>query len=143
MMGNGLTFRSLSAKGDAIARIMKTKSGKITPEKGPSGIALAMKKHPCRMTTIHRLLGARGISTRFRHDAEHPLPHDVVVIDEASMVSLQLTARLLEAIRPDARVILIGDPDQLASVEAGSVLGDIVAVVRIVVIVVQLCCRMV
>ncbi|MFM7272174.1 MAG: exodeoxyribonuclease V subunit alpha [Actinomycetes bacterium] len=79
-------------------------------------------------TTIHRLLGARGISTRFRHDAEHPLPHDVVVIDEASMVSLQLTARLLEAIRPDARVILIGDPDQLASVEAGSVLGDIVAV---------------
>jgi exodeoxyribonuclease V alpha subunit len=81
-----------------------------------------------RPTTIHRLLGPRGISTRFRHDAEHPLPHDVVVIDEASMVSLQLTARLLEAIRPDARVILIGDPDQLASVEAGSVLGDIVAV---------------
>jgi exodeoxyribonuclease V alpha subunit len=81
-----------------------------------------------RPATIHRLLGARGISTRFRHDAEHPLPHDVVVIDEASMVSLQLTARLLEAIRPDARVILIGDPDQLASVEAGSVLGDVVAV---------------
>jgi len=81
-----------------------------------------------RPTTIHGLLGARGISTRFRHDADHPLPHDVVVIDEASMVSLQLTARLLEAIRPDARVILIGDPDQLASVEAGSVLGDVVAV---------------
>lgn len=75
--------------------------------------------------TIHGLLGARGISTRFSHDAKRPLRHDVVVIDEASMVSLQLTARTLEAINPDARIVLIGDPDQLSSVEAGSVLGDI------------------
>ena len=54
------------------------------------------------------------------------LPHDVVVVDETSMVSLSLMARLLEAVRPDARIILVGDPEQLASVEAGAVLGDIV-----------------
>ncbi len=78
-------------------------------------------------TTIHRLLGWRpGSSTRFRHDADHRLPHDVVVVDETSMVSLPLMARLLEALRPQARLLLVGDPDQLASVEAGAVLGDLV-----------------
>jgi exodeoxyribonuclease V alpha subunit len=79
-------------------------------------------------STVHRLLGWRpGSSTRFRHDAGHHLPHDVVVVDETSMVSLPLMARLLEALRPQARVLLVGDPDQLASVEAGAVLGDLVA----------------
>lgn len=78
-------------------------------------------------TTIHRLLGWRpDSSTRFRHDARHHLPHDVVVVDETSMVSLPLMAHLLEALRPDARLVLVGDPDQLASVEAGAVLGDLV-----------------
>ncbi|WP_298458762.1 exodeoxyribonuclease V subunit alpha [uncultured Cellulomonas sp.] len=78
-------------------------------------------------TTLHRLLGWRpGSSTRFRHDADHRLPHDVVVVDETSMVSLPLMARLLEALRPDARLVLVGDPDQLASVEAGAVLGGLV-----------------
>ena len=75
--------------------------------------------------TIHRLLGHRdGIS--FRHDRTNPLPHDVVVVDETSMVALPLMARLLDALRPDARVVLVGDPFQLASVEAGAVLGDVV-----------------
>jgi len=75
--------------------------------------------------TIHRLLGYRdGIS--FRHDRTNPLPHDVVVVDETSMVALPLMARLLDALRPDARVVLVGDPFQLASVEAGAVLGDVV-----------------
>ncbi|WP_454777584.1 exodeoxyribonuclease V subunit alpha [Georgenia muralis] len=78
-------------------------------------------------TTIHRLLGWRpDSSTRFRHDDRHHLPHDVVVVDETSMVSLPLMAHLLEALRPDARLVLVGDPDQLASVEAGAVLGDLV-----------------
>jgi exodeoxyribonuclease V alpha subunit len=77
-------------------------------------------------STIHRLLGRRpGSSSRFRHDRLNRLPHDVVVVDETSMVSLTLMARLLEAVRPDARLILVGDPDQLASVEAGAVLGDL------------------
>jgi len=75
--------------------------------------------------TIHRLLGYRdGIS--FRHDRTNPLPHDVVVVDETSMVALPLMARLLDALRPDARVVLVGDPFQLASIEAGAVLGDVV-----------------
>ena len=79
-------------------------------------------------TTVHRLLGWRPDSrSRFRHDRTNRLPHDLVVVDETSMVSLTLMARLLEALRPDARLVLVGDPDQLASVEAGAVLGDLVA----------------
>jgi exodeoxyribonuclease V alpha subunit len=77
--------------------------------------------------TLHRLLGFNPSNrTRFRHNRLNRLPFDVVVVDETSMVSLTLMARLLEAVRPDARLILVGDPEQLASVEAGAVLGDIV-----------------
>jgi exodeoxyribonuclease V alpha subunit len=80
-----------------------------------------------RAVTLHRLLGSRpDTSTRFRHDRGNRLPHDVIVIDETSMVSLTLMARLLEAVRRDARLILVGDADQLASVEAGAVLADLV-----------------
>ncbi|HWI43441.1 MAG TPA: exodeoxyribonuclease V subunit alpha [Nocardioides sp.] len=79
-------------------------------------------------STLHRLLGFRPDNhTRFRHHRGNRLPHDVVVIDETSMVSLTLMARLVEAIRPDARLVLLGDADQLASVEAGAVLHDVVA----------------
>ena len=78
--------------------------------------------------TLHRLLGWRPDSrTRFRHDACNRLPYDVVVVDETSMVSLTMMARLLEALRPDTRLVLVGDPDQLASVDAGAVLADLVA----------------
>ncbi len=78
-------------------------------------------------STLHRLLGSRPDSrSRFRHHRDNRLPYDVVVVDETSMVSLTLMSRLLEAVRPDARLVLVGDPDQLASVEAGAVLGDIV-----------------
>lgn len=79
-------------------------------------------------STIHRLLGWVPESrNRFQHNATNPLPHDVVVVDEASMVNVTLMARLLEALRPQARLVLVGDPDQLAPVEAGAVLADIVA----------------
>jgi exodeoxyribonuclease V alpha subunit len=79
-------------------------------------------------STLHRLLGWRPDShSRFRHNRGQRLPHDVVIVDETSMVSLWQMARLVEAIRPDARLILVGDPAQLASIEAGAVLGDIVA----------------
>jgi exodeoxyribonuclease V alpha subunit len=77
--------------------------------------------------TLHRLLGSRpDTSSRFRHDRGNRLPHDVIVVDETSMVSLTMMARLLEAVRPDSRLILVGDADQLASVEAGAVLADLV-----------------
>ncbi len=79
-------------------------------------------------STVHRLLGGRpDTRSRFVHNRHNRLPHDVVVVDETSMVSLTLMSRLLEALRPDARLVLVGDPDQLASVEAGAVLGDLVA----------------
>jgi exodeoxyribonuclease V alpha subunit len=78
-------------------------------------------------STLHRLLGWRpGSHSRFRHHRSNRLPHDVVIVDETSMVSLSLMARLVEAVRPTARLILVGDPGQLASIEAGVVLGDIV-----------------
>ncbi len=80
---------------------------------------------PERATTIHRLLGAVPGSSAFRHDRGNPLPFDVVVVDEASMVDLALMSRLARALLPGARLILVGDRDQLASVEAGAVLGDI------------------
>ncbi len=76
-------------------------------------------------STIHRLLGAIPGSPYFRHNAENLLPVDLVVIDEASMVDLALMSKLACAIPPDARLILLGDKDQLASVQAGAVLGDI------------------
>ncbi|MHB8246137.1 MAG: exodeoxyribonuclease V subunit alpha [Acidimicrobiales bacterium] len=75
--------------------------------------------------TLHRLLGASRMGG-FLHDRLNPLPHDMVIVDETSMVSLPLMARLLDAVRPDATLVLVGDPFQLASVEAGAVLGEIV-----------------
>jgi len=78
-----------------------------------------------RASTVHRLLGARPGAGRFRHDRTNHLPFDLLVVDETSMVSLTLMASLLDALRPDARLVLVGDPDQLASVEAGTVLGDL------------------
>lgn len=80
-----------------------------------------------RATTLHRLLGSRpDTSSRFRHHRGNRLPHDVIVVDETSMVSLTMMARLVEAVRPESRLLLVGDPDQLASVEAGAVLADLV-----------------
>jgi len=90
----------------------------------PALAALA-EKLPTEATTIHRLLGSRSDSPFFRHDAKRPLSADVVVIDEASMVDLALMAKLVAAVPESARLILLGDKDQLASVEAGNVLGDI------------------
>jgi exodeoxyribonuclease V alpha subunit len=78
-------------------------------------------------STLHRLLGWRpGAASRFRHDRDNHLPFDVVIVDESSMVPLTMMARLVEALAPATRLVLVGDPDQLASVEAGAVLGDLV-----------------
>lgn len=76
-------------------------------------------------STLHRLLGTIPDSPQFRHHAGNPLPFDVVVIDEASMIDLPLMAKLVDAIAAHTRLILIGDPDQLPSVEAGDVLSGI------------------
>ena len=88
------------------------------------------KALPSNASTIHRLLGAIPHSPYFRHDEFNPLHVDVVVVDEASMVDLSLMAKLIQAIPRQSRLILLGDKDQLASVEAGSVLGDVCDVGR-------------
>jgi exodeoxyribonuclease V alpha subunit len=80
---------------------------------------------PDDVYTIHRLLKPVAGTPYFRHHVDNPLPADIVVIDEASMVDLALMSKLVAAVAPDARLLLVGDKDQLASVEAGSVLGDI------------------
>jgi exodeoxyribonuclease V alpha subunit len=80
---------------------------------------------PETVTTLHRLLGAMPPSPYFRHHADKPLVYDLVVVDEASMVDLALMSKLLDALKPGARLILLGDKDQLASVESGAVLADL------------------
>jgi exodeoxyribonuclease V alpha subunit len=76
-------------------------------------------------TTLHRLVGVRPNGT-VRHTAANPIPAQLVIVDEVSMVDLTMMRRLLEAVHPDARLVLLGDRDQLASVEAGCVLADLV-----------------
>ncbi len=87
--------------------------------------ALAADLATAGAMTVHRLLGWRP-GTHFQHDRDHPLPHDLVVVDETSMVSLPLMAKLLDAVRPDAQLVLVGDPFQLSSIEAGTVMADLV-----------------
>ena len=80
----------------------------------------------CKASTIHRRLGyGRQGPGSFLHDGKNPIGSDVVIVDEASMVDLALMTRLLEAVPPSSRLILLGDEHQLASVEAGAILGDI------------------
>lgn len=80
---------------------------------------------PTESFTLHRLLGIHPVTSQPRFHRLNPLPHDVVIVDEASMVDLALMAKLFDALFPAARIVLLGDKDQLASVEAGAVLGDI------------------
>jgi len=110
--------------GKAAMRMQEALAGETAELPADLGVELSR----LQATTIHRLLGwVPGGRHRFAHHAGNPLPHDVVVIDETSMVNVTLMARLLEALRPQARLVLVGDPDQLAPVEAGAVLADIVA----------------
>jgi exodeoxyribonuclease V alpha subunit len=115
-----LTFALAAPTGKAAARLKET-----IAQTGMSLLLPGDVKLPADASTIQRLLGARGDSPHFRHKAKNPLTADVVIVDEASMIDLALLAKLFDAIRPDARIILVGDKDQLASVEAGSAFRDI------------------
>lgn len=86
---------------------------------------LVKDRIPEKVTTLHRLLGARPPSPYFLHNADHPLAYDLVVVDESSMVDLALMSKLVDALKPGARLILLGDKNQLASVESGAVLADL------------------
>jgi exodeoxyribonuclease V alpha subunit len=119
----GLRIALAAPTGKAAARLAEAVAGEVSNLDGIDRHRLA----GLDAVTLHRLLGSRpDTSVRFRHHRGNRLPHDVIVVDETSMVSLTMMARLLEAVRPEARLILVGDADQLASVEAGAVLADLV-----------------
>ena len=85
------------------------------------------KRLPTESYTIHRLLGVTPASGEFRHRADNPLPIDALVVDEASMLDLALATKLFEAVPGSARIILLGDKDQLAAVESGAVFSELSA----------------
>ena len=124
--GGALPLIALAAPtGKAAARLEEA----VHTEAAELDVAIPIRDHLLALhaSTLHRLLGWRpGSNSRFRHHRGQRLPHDVVIVDETSMVSLSLMARLIEALRAPARLVLVGDPGQLASIEAGAVLGDIV-----------------
>lgn len=120
--GANLAIGLAAPTGKAAARMAEA----IRNAKAQLPVAEAIRAAlPDEARTLHRLLGSRGDSPRVRHDATNPLPLDVLVVDEASMVDLALMAKLVEALPPRARLILLGDKDQLAAVEAGAVFAEL------------------
>ena len=114
--------------GKAAARLRQSISQALQGLDGPLAASLALPRWAASLgpaRTLHSLLGTRPGTRRFRHDAAQPLDLDLLIVDEASMVHLEMMAQLLEALPPRARVVLLGDKDQLASVEAGAVLADL------------------
>jgi exodeoxyribonuclease V alpha subunit len=117
-----LRIRLAAPTGKAAARLQSSISTQIAQLDVDSDVRASI---PHQVDTLHRLLGARPDTRRFRHDSSHPLHLDVLVIDEASMIDLEMMSAVLAALPEDARLILLGDKDQLSSVEAGAVLGDL------------------
>jgi exodeoxyribonuclease V alpha subunit len=122
--GKRARFALAAPTGKAAARLAESLASTLDRLVLP---AAARTLLPAGASTLHRLLGGRPGTARFQHGAENPLPLDALIVDEASMVDLPLTAKLFAALRPETRVLLLGDPHQLASVEAGHVLGDLCA----------------
>ena len=120
--GQPLRIRLAAPTGKAAARLTESISLQV------EGLQVDQKireRIPVEVTTVHRLLGSRPGTRHFRHHAGNRLPLDVLVVDEASMIDLEMMANLLDALPDHARLVLLGDKDQLASVEAGAVLGDL------------------
>jgi exodeoxyribonuclease V alpha subunit len=117
-----LRIRLAAPTGKAAARLTESISLQVQSLDVDAAVKVRI---PTEVTTVHRLLGSRPGTRHFRHDAANPLPLDVLVVDEASMIDLEMMANLLDALPPHARLVLLGDKDQLASVEAGAVLGDL------------------
>ncbi|WP_289142278.1 exodeoxyribonuclease V subunit alpha [uncultured Pseudomonas sp.] len=120
--GTALRIRLAAPTGKAAARLTESISQQVRSLQVPDAVR---EKIPTEVTTVHRLLGSRPGTRHFRHHAGNLLPLDVLVVDEASMIDLEMMANLLDALPPHARLVLLGDKDQLASVEAGAVLGDL------------------
>lgn len=125
MTSGNVPSLALCAPTGKASRHLKSVLDKRLRESGASDDVLDALHH-APSTTAHKLLGYHPARTpKFRHGRHEPLPYKLVIVDEASMMSLSMMNRLLSALRPDAELWLVGDPDQLASVEAGSVLADI------------------
>ncbi|MCX5909121.1 MAG: AAA family ATPase, partial [Deltaproteobacteria bacterium] len=120
--GRALRIALAAPTGKAAARLKESIRGAKEKLNGSPEIIAAI---PEEASTLHRLLGGIPGSPYFRYNAENPLPVDLLVVDESSMVDLALLSKLTQAVPKEARLILLGDKDQLASVEAGAVLGDI------------------
>lgn len=120
--GKTPTIKLVAPTGKAAARLTESIGKAI--EQLP--LAPEVKANiPTESSTLHRLLGAIPNRAEFRHNRRNPLHLDILVVDEASMVDLSMMYKLVDALPEHARLILLGDKDQLASVEAGAVLGDI------------------
>jgi exodeoxyribonuclease V alpha subunit len=119
--GRPLVIALAAPTGKAAARLQES----IQQARAHLPAAPELDAIPAQAMTLHRLMGSRQDSVQFRHDADNPLPVDVLVIDEASMVDVALMSKVVAALPAEARLILLGDRNQLASVEAGAVLGDI------------------
>ena len=122
--GKDKTIRLVAPTGKAVARISESLNRAVENLDCADEIKTRLQEKNLT-STLHRLLGFIPNSPRFRYHAEHPLAVDVLVIDEASMVSLSLMSKLLAALPHEARVILVGDKDQLPPVEPGNVFGDL------------------
>ncbi|HCH23617.1 MAG TPA: exodeoxyribonuclease V subunit alpha [Oceanospirillaceae bacterium] len=124
-----LHIKLAAPTGKAAARLNESIASNLQKQDFPDGehfnAAQLRQVIPAEVTTLHRLLGTVPNSRLFRHHANNPLAADIVVVDEASMVDLEMMASLVQSLDKHTRLILIGDKDQLASVEAGSVLGDL------------------
>ncbi len=126
--GRGLRIQLAAPTGKAAARLSESLASTLTAITAGQVAEIDAEigaRIPTTVSTLHRLLGARSDTRRFIHNAVNPLNLDVLVVDEASMVDLEMMANLLAAVPAHARLILLGDKDQLASVEAGAVLGDL------------------
>lgn len=117
-----LVIKMVAPTGKAAARLTESIANALSSLHLDSAVAQHI---PTEASTIHRLLGVRNNSAHFRHHQNNKLALDLLLVDEASMVDLPLMAKMLSALPAHARLILLGDKDQLASVEAGAVLGDI------------------
>ncbi|WP_232680097.1 exodeoxyribonuclease V subunit alpha [Nocardioides sp. R-C-SC26] len=125
--GRSFNVALAAPTGKAATRLHEAVTAELAAMSGlDADLDRAMVGRPPALT-LHRLLGWRpDNSTRFRHDRHHRLGYDVVIVDECSMVELTMMARVLDAVRPQARLVLVGDPRQLTSVGAGAVLADVV-----------------